>query len=439
MSGPTGANGAEQAPSHQTRLNWQVMLPVFIIVSLDAASAGAVLPILPFYIRELGATPLVLGVVLGAEALSQFVAAPILGQLSDRFGRKKVLLASQAGALVSLTLLALANAVVFVLLARVLLGLTAANFSAAAAYAADNSSPKNRRQAIGILSAGLGLGGIVGPGISGYVSDISLTAPIWLSLILSATSIVVTTFWVKSAQAPGQPEGAAESAEIHERVSFRSIVAAPAIRVLIIVLLCHYFSYGLFTSQLAVFLGDTFSWNGHAFGPKELSYLLAADGVINIVVQLFLLKRISEYFTERNLVVLVFCVLSLGYIAAGIATNIPTLAFAVLCISTGVALARPTFMAALSVQVPQERQGVVMGTMQSLVAVTDIASPVAAGSILGLGLYGAWIGAVVAIALTGAFIARTHLRREDDPEAIECRAGREVSEYGNSCQSTERR
>lgn len=307
MSGPAIAIGDEQNPSHQTRLNWRVMLPVFIIVSLDAASAGAVLPILPFYLRELGATPLVLGVVLGAEALSQFLAAPILGQLSDRFGRKTVLLASQAGALVSLSLLALANAVAFVLLARVLLGLTAANFSAAAAYAADNSSPTNRRQAIGILSAGLGLGGIIGPGISGHASDISLTAPIWLSLILSATSVVVTALWVKGANAPGQLDGEAESAEIHQRMSFRSIVAAPAIRVLIIVLLCHYFSYGLFTSQLAVFLGDTFTWNGHAFGPKELSYLLAADGVINIVVQLFLLKRISDYFTERNLVVVVFC------------------------------------------------------------------------------------------------------------------------------------
>lgn len=422
MNGPARPTGDDPTPSHPTRLNWRVMLPVFIIVSLDAASAGAVLPVLPFFLRELGATPLVLGVVLGAEALSQFVAAPILGQLSDRFGRKKVLVASQAGALVSLSLLALANAVAFVLLARVLLGLTAANFSAAAAYAADNSSPTNRRQAIGVLSAGLGLGGIVGPGLSGYASDISLSAPIFLSLMLTATSVVVTTFWMKGAKAPGQPDSAAESEKVHHRVSFRSIVAAPAIRVLIIVLLCHNFSYGLFSSQLAVFLGDTFTWRGHAFGPKELSYLLAADGVINIIVQLFLLKRISEHFTERNLVVAVLCLLSLGYTVAGLAGNIPTLAIAVLCVSTGVALARPTFMAALSVQVPQERQGVVMGTIQSLVAVTDIVSPVLAGLILGLGLYGAWIGTVVAIALTGAFIARRRLRREDDPEAIAARA-----------------
>jgi DHA1 family tetracycline resistance protein-like MFS transporter len=399
-------------------LDWRLMLPVFIVVSLDAASSGAILPILPFYLRDMGATPLVLGFVLGAEALSQFVAAPFLGRLSDRFGRKKVLLASQVGALLSLSLLAMANAVAFVLLARVLLGLTAANFSAAAAYAADNSSPATRRQAIGILSAGLGMGGIVGPGLSGYLSDISLTAPIWAALALSATSILVTSVWVKGAHAPGQvSDDKQEDEAVREKVSFRSLVTSPVIRVLVVVLLCHYFSYGMFSSQLAVFLGDTFTWNGHAFGPRELGYILTADGAINILLQLFLLKWIGRHFTERSLIVVVFSILSIGYVVAGLATGIPMLAFAVLCISTGVALARPTFMAALSVHVPQQRQGVVMGTAQALVAVTDIVSPVLAGFILGLSLYGAWIGAVVAIAMTGAIIARSRLPRVD-PETV---------------------
>jgi len=421
MTGGTNAIVAEENTPPQTRLDWRVMLPIFVIVSLDAASAGAILPILPFYLRELGATPLVLGLVLGAEALSQFAAAPFLGQLSDRFGRKKVLLASQAGASVSLSLLALANAVAFVLLARVLLGLTAANFSAAAAYAADNSSPATRRQAFGILSAGLGLGGIVGPSLSGYLSDISLTAPIWAALILSATSILVTSVWVKGAHAPGQVSGdGREDEAVREKVSFRSLVTSPVIRVLVIVLLCHYFSYGMFSSQLAVFLGDTFTWNGHAFGPRELGYILTADGAINILVQLFLLKWIGRYFTERSLIVLVFSTLSIGYVVAGLAAGIPMLAFAVFCISTGVALARPTFMAALSVHVPQQRQGVVMGTAQALVAVTDIISPVLAGFILGLSLYGTWIGAVVAIAMTGAVMARSRLPRVD-PETVGAR------------------
>ncbi|MFW8604436.1 MFS transporter [Rhizobium leguminosarum] len=404
------------ASAASQRLDWRLMLPVFIVVSLDAASSGAILPILPFYLRTLGASPLVLGLVLAAEALSQFVAAPWLGQLSDRYGRKRVLLASQAGALISLLLLALANSVVFVLLARILLGLTAANFSAAAAYAADNSSPATRRQAIGILSAGLGLGGMLGPSFSGYLADISLTAPIWVALALSATSMLVTGLWLKGAHAPGRfgNDSAADEA-VGEKVSFRPLLASPVIRVLVVVLLCHYFSYGMFSSQLAVFLADTFTWNEHAFGPKELGYLLTADGAINILVQLFLLTWLGGIFSERGLIVLVFIILSIGYVTAGLASDIATLAFAVLCISTGVALARPTFVAALSVHVPQQRQGIVMGATQSLVAVTDIVTPVLAGVILGQSLYGAWIGAVVAIALAGAVIAHSRLP-QIDPE-----------------------
>lgn len=412
MSGEFLLIGSES--SAPQKLDWRLMLPVFIIVSLDAASSGAILPILPFYLRNLGASPLVLGLVLGAEALSQFAAAPWLGQLSDRFGRKRVLLASQAGALISLSLLALANSVAFVLLARVLLGLTAANFAAAAAYAADNSSATTRRQAIGILSAGLGLGGIIGPSLSGYLSDIFLTAPIWAALALSATSIFVTSVWLKGNTASGQVGGdAEEDGQVREAASFRSMLSSPVIRVLIIVLLCHYLSYGMFSSQLAVFLGDTFIWNGHAFGPKELGYILTADGAINILVQLLLLKWLGSRFTERNLIVLIFGILLVGYVVAGLAASIATLAFAVLCVSTGIALARPTFVAALSVHVPQHRQGIVMGVTQSLVAVTDVVSPVLAGHILGQALYGTWVGAVVVIALTGAVIARSRLPRID--------------------------
>lgn len=387
------------------------MLPVFIIVSLDAASSGAILPILPFYLRSLGASPLVLGMVLGAEALCQFAAAPFLGQLSDRFGRKRVLLVSQAGALLSLSLLAMANSVVFVLLARVLLGLTAANFAAAAAYVADNSTATTRRQTIGILSAGLGLGGIVGPSLAGRLSDISMTAPIWAALALSTTSIVVTSIWLRAGRMPDTEDCGDEDGQIRERVSFRSILTSPVIRILIVVLLCHYFAYGMLSSQLAVFLGDTFIWNGHAFGPRELGYILTADGAINITVQLFLLKWLGDRLTERNLIVLIFAILLVGYVTLGLATSIMMLGLAILCISTGVALARPTFVAALSVHVPQQRQGIVMGATQSLVAVTDIVTPVLAGYILGQALYGAWIGTVVAIALTGAIIAHHRLPR----------------------------
>ncbi|MBB5043612.1 MFS transporter [Shinella fusca] len=403
----TGRSLPEGVASERENLDWWLMLPLFAIVSLYAAGIGAVLPVLPFYLREMGASPLVFGLVLATEALSQSAASPLLGQLSDRFGRKRVLLASQAVAIVSLLLLALAQSIFTVLLARFLFGFTAGNFSAAAAYAADNSSPTTRRQAIGVVNAGLGLGAIVGAGLSSILSEISLTAPIYMALALSASGVVVTAFGLKGGKVAEQAKGEADQAKI----SLRAITSLPVIRVLIIVMLCHFFAYGMYTSQLPIFLADRFVWNGHALGPREFSYIIAADGVINIFVQLFLLGWLGRFFPERRLIVLIFALICTGFVSAGLASTIPVLAFAVLCISTGDALAKPTYLAALSVHVPSERQGVVMGTGQALVAVTDITSPVLAGFILGLGLYGAWIGAAVAIAVIGAAIAIIRLPR----------------------------
>lgn len=403
----TGDSLPEGVTGESESLDWRLMLPLFSIVSLYAAGIGAVLPVLPFYLREMGASPLVFGLVLATEALSQSAASPLLGQLSDRFGRKRVLLASQTVAVVSLLLLALAQSIFTVLLARLLFGFTAGNFSAAAAYAADNSSPTNRRQAIGVVNAGLGLGAIVGAGLSSVLSEMSLTAPIYMALALSVSGIVVTTFGLKGGKVVEQADGEAGQAKI----SFRAMTSSPVIRLLIIVMLCHFFAYGMYTSQLPIFLADRFVWNGHAFGPREFSYIIAADGVINIFVQLFLLGWLGKFFSERRLIVLIFALICTGFVSAGLATTIPVLAFAVLCISTGDALAKPTYLAALSIHVPSGRQGVVMGTGQALVAVTDITSPVLAGFIIGLGLYGAWIGAALAIAIIGAFVAATRLPR----------------------------
>ncbi|WP_141589979.1 MFS transporter [Myxococcus sp. AB056] len=394
-------------------LDWRLLLPVFVIVSMYAAGMAAVMPVLPFYIREMGGSPLVLGIVVATEAFSQFSSAPVLGQLSDRFGRKRILLASQFAAAVSLLLLASAPNIFFILLARALFGMTAGNLSAAAAYVADHSDAKSRRQSIGILTGGVGLGGIVGAGLSGLLSDTSLTAPIYAALVLTLLTVAVTFFRLEDGQATPRLEGQANG----EKRSFRAILGAPVLRILVIVMVCHFFAYGMYTSQMPVFLADTFIWNGHAFGPKELSYIMMADGVINVLVQLFLLGWLGKYFTERNLIILIFALVCAGFLTAGLANTLPVLAFAVLCVSTGDALAKPTYLAALSVQVPPERQGVVMGAAQALIAVTDILSPVLGGFILGYALYGVWIGVAMAVALAGVAVTIARLPKSD-PELI---------------------
>lgn len=175
----------ENANSETTKpLNKRRILPVFFIVALYAASTSAVMSVLPFYIREMGGSPLIIGVIIATEAFSQFCAAPLIGHLSDRVGRKRILIVTLAIAAISLLLLASAQCILFILLARTLSGISAGNLSAATAYIADHTHVRNRRQAIGILTGCIGLGGIVGAGVSGWLSDISLSAPIYAAFIL---------------------------------------------------------------------------------------------------------------------------------------------------------------------------------------------------------------------------------------------------------------
>ncbi len=266
-----------------TPLNKRRILPVFLLVGLYAASTAAVMSVLPFYIREMGGSPLIIGIIIATEAFSQFCAAPLIGHLSDRVGRKRILIVTLAIAAISLLLLANAQCILFILLARTLFGISAGNLSAAAAYIADCTHVRNRRQAIGILTGCIGLGGIVGAGVSGWLSRISLSAPIYAAFILVLGSALVAIWGLKD------PSTTSRTTDKIAAFSARAILKMPVLRVLIIVMLCHFFAYGMYSSQLPVFLSDTFIWNGLPFGPKALSYLLMADGVINIFVQLFLL------------------------------------------------------------------------------------------------------------------------------------------------------
>lgn len=402
---------SKQVSREALRRNWRILAPLFLVVCIYAAGMASVLPVLPFYLRDMGASPLIFGVVIATEAFTHFVAAPTLGQLSDRFGRKRVLLASQAMAAGSLLLLAVAPNVLVVIIARALFGLTGGNFSAAAGYVADHTAPEDRRQALSILTGGVGLGGIVGAGLSGFLSDTSLTLPIFAALFLSIGAIGLTLFALKRDQARPAQTGPYE----REKISFRAIVSSPVIRILIIVMLCHFLAYGIYSSQMPVFLAETFVWNGQAFGPQHLSYIVAADGVINILVQLFLLGWLGRRFSERQLIILIFGLICAGFLIASLAKTVPLLALAVLCVSTGDAMAKPTYLAALSVHVPENRQGVVMGSAQSLGALTDIVSPLIGGFILGHKLYGVWIGLAIAVAAIGAVLAAARLP-STDPE-----------------------
>src|SRR5216117_1421628 len=174
------------------------LFSIFLIVLVDVLGLTIILPLLPFYSDLLGATPVVVGMLVSAYAACQLIAGPPLGHLSDRIGRRPVLLVSQMGTFAGFLILASARALWMVFLARIIDGLTAGNLTVAQAYISDVTEPENRAKSFGIIGIAFGVGFLIGPALSGYLAQFSNTYPILLAAGLSFTSIMCTYFLLPS-------------------------------------------------------------------------------------------------------------------------------------------------------------------------------------------------------------------------------------------------
>src|SRR6185295_18708089 len=170
------------------------LLSIFLIVLVDVLGLTIILPLLPFYAESMGATPRVVGALVSAYAICQLLAGPPLGHLSDRVGRRPVLLVSQVGTFIGFLILGFAQSLWMVFLARIIDGLTAGNLTVAQAYIADVTTPENRTKSFGYIGIAFGLGFLVGPAISGFLAQFGNTYPIFAAAGLSFTSIMCTYF-----------------------------------------------------------------------------------------------------------------------------------------------------------------------------------------------------------------------------------------------------
>src|SRR6187549_3362820 len=166
------------------------LLVIFLTIFVNLVGFGIIIPLLPFYAQTFGASPLVIGLLFAVFSLCQLVASPALGEFSDRYGRRPVLVFSLAGTVVSFVMLAMAHSIAMLFVARIVDGLSGGNISTARAYVADVTEPKDRAKAYGLIGAAFGMGFICGPALSGVLAGYSYTAPIWAAaaITLAATA-----------------------------------------------------------------------------------------------------------------------------------------------------------------------------------------------------------------------------------------------------------
>ncbi|SFH95263.1 MFS transporter [Bradyrhizobium sp. cf659] len=397
--GAGSTTGAREAIAGGSALT---LVPTFVVVAVDATGMGIILPLLPFYSQRLGATPFLLGALISVYAVCQLIAGPVVGMLSDRYGRRRVLLVSQIGTFIGFVLLALAGNLTLVFVARIIDGLTSGNISVAHAYAAEHSPPTTRKQALGMTSGAIGTGLLLGPALSSFLVHYGQTAPVWAAAALSLISIVATIALLPRDHPASEPlyqHRVPEPAIVHSLIGMRYAWR------LLGLLIVFFFVNSMFLSQIGLFLSARFSWDGHAFGARELGWMFAYAGFINMVVQGLLITHANLIASDRAIVMAAFACMGLGFAGLAAGNAISLLAIDLTLIIVGTMFARSTLTAELSRSTAINRQGMIMGLNQSLMSGANISAPLLSGALIGHRLFATWALALAAIAAIGAFLA----------------------------------
>jgi DHA1 family tetracycline resistance protein-like MFS transporter len=339
---------------------------LFGVVIVDLIGFGIVMPVLPFYAKEYGASATVLGLLLMVHAAAQFLAAPLWGRLSDKIGRRPVMLMTIAGTTASLLLLGFAGSLFWIFAARILSGAFAANISVASAYISDITEEHERTRWMGVLGACFGVGFVLGPIIGGGLAPYGYAVPMLVAAGIAAANLVHAAVRLK------EPEGHVLGAAIDE--GRLSVLSDPDVRRLCL----SYFAFSVAVSQLetvfAFFMIDRF-----AYDAREVAFLLVAMAIVMGGVQGGGMKALSARYRERSMIVAGSALLGVALFAVPEVPNVAVLLVVLLVAAFSRAIVHPSLLSLTSQSTTATNRGAVMGTFQSSASLARVVGPVAAG------------------------------------------------------------
>jgi len=362
------------------------LLPIFLIVLVDVLGLSIVLPLLAVYAETFGASAQVAALLVPVYSACQAVAGPMLGALSDRVGRRRVLLLSQTGTLIGFLCIAGAHSLWMIFLGRILDGLTAGNLGVAQAYIADNTEPKNRARSLALIGVAFGVGFALGPGITVALSRHGMSAPLYVAAGLSATSILCTATLLPpdSVTRPaldtdrsGLPGGQRLGLLSWHR--YPAFFRRPVLGGVLVEFLLYQLAFYMFISGFALFAERRFSWHGQAFGPREIGWLYVFSGVLGIVIQGGLLGRLVKLFKEPRVIRVGMLCLGVGYALLGYVEPVAPLLIAITFSTIGSGVLRPCLTSIATQVIDKHEQGVVLGLTQTLASLASIVAGTLSG------------------------------------------------------------
>lgn len=354
---------------------------IFFTVFLDLVGFGIILPLIPYLAREFSASPLEIGLLMAIFSFMQFLFSPLWGKLSDRFGRRPIILTSLFGAIFSYVLFAYAQTLPLLFVARGLAGFFAANISAAQAYIADITPKDKRSVGMGLIGAAFGLGFIMGPAIAGLTGPIGQalgdTPPFGIQFSalvaagLNALNLILAIFMLPETLDRSKVK---EQKSVGRLESFTFIFKQPLLRSLFVIFFLISLSMALMEVMVFPFVQDRFDWDY-----KLASISFAYVGVVMVITQGYFIRKWIPKFGEKKTLLFGLIAMAVSFAGIGLSYQIIVLALAMTLLAIGNGCMRPPIVGLASVIADEEEQGYVLGVMNSMGAIGRIVGPVIGG------------------------------------------------------------
>jgi len=373
-------------------------------VIVDLIGFGIVMPVLPFYAKEFGASATVLGMLLMCHAAAQFVFAPLWGRLSDRIGRRPVLLMTIAGTALSLLALGLATSLPWVFAARVLGGAFAANISVASAYIADVTDEQERTRWMGMLGASFGIGFLLGPAIGGALAPLGYHVPL---LVAAGLATLNWLHALASLQEPPRHAAAEEATRTRA-----ALLRDPLVRRLCTANLVFSVAVAQLETVFAFFMIDRFG-----FDAQHVAAILVGMALLMGGVQGGGMKALARRYSERGLAIAGASALAVAFVAVPEMPSVAWLLAPLALSALGRAILQPSLLSMTSLAASRSERGAVMGAFQASASLARVVGPVAAGLLYDRSQAAPfWFASVLLVAT--ALLARTLPRRAVADEAL---------------------
>ncbi len=371
------------------------LLTIFVIVFVDLLGFSLILPLLPYYAETYGATPLIVGLLVASYAAAQLVGAPLLGRLSDRFGRRPVLLLSVTGTLIGFLLLGFAeplgrllagwvapqavNAVIvgILFISRILDGLTGGNITVAQAYITDVTDEQNRAKGLGLIGAAFGLGFIIGPAAGGALSQWGYNIPAFAAATVSFLNLIAIFFLLPESLTSERRELAMQNRR--PPFTLKAMLQAmqrPKVGPLLHVRFFYGLAFATFQSIFALYAQSI------GLTPQTTGYVLAYVGLLSVITQAGLIGMLTRRFRENWLIITGLWVMAGSLLAWAFTDQLLPLLVVMLPLALSGGVLNTVLQSAVTKSVSQEEVGGILGIAGSLEAISRVIAPSVGGFLI---------------------------------------------------------